>query len=155
MSTGSDSRILACQSVPGLMPFLIDILATTESTTVLQPATRVIGNFTSSNNPDTTQMCIDSGIINVLPRLLSHRKKQIKREACWTLSNIAAGTPEQVQSVIQGGKGIIQTMVEYAKNAVWEVRKEGEWGVCDIFIPLKINSTSLSHTHLAPPQPST
>ena len=37
-----------------------------------------------------------------LPRILNlltadHTKKDIVREACWTISNIAAGTKEQIQ----------------------------------------------------------
>jgi importin subunit alpha-6/7 len=29
-----------------------------------------------------------------------HSKKNIRKEACWTLSNVTAGTAEQIQSVI-------------------------------------------------------
>jgi hypothetical protein len=32
--------------------------------------------------------------------MLDNSKKNIRKEACWTLSNVTAGTAEQIQSVI-------------------------------------------------------
>ena len=31
---------------------------------------------------------------------MNNSKKNIRKEACWTLSNVTAGTAEQIQSVI-------------------------------------------------------
>ena len=33
-----------------------------------------------------------------LRKLLNHRKKSIRKEACWTLSNITAGSSDQMSS---------------------------------------------------------
>jgi hypothetical protein len=37
-------------------------------------------------------MAIDSGILEVLNRLIAHPKKAVRKEVCWSISNITAGT---------------------------------------------------------------
>lgn len=47
------------------------------------------------------QVVINCGALNCLLNLLTaNHKKSIKKEACWTISNITAGTKEQIQAVI-------------------------------------------------------
>lgn len=47
------------------------------------------------------QVIINCGVLPCLVNLLSHNhKKSIKKEACWTISNITAGTKEQISAVI-------------------------------------------------------
>jgi hypothetical protein len=47
------------------------------------------------------QVVINCGALQCLLSLLTaSHKKSIKKEACWTISNITAGTKEQIQSVI-------------------------------------------------------
>lgn len=44
------------------------------------------------------QCIIDQGALTCLLSLLTHNhKKSIKKEACWTISNITAGNKEQIQ----------------------------------------------------------
>ena len=44
------------------------------------------------------QAIINHGALPMLLSLLTHNhKKSIKKEACWTISNITAGNREQVQ----------------------------------------------------------
>lgn len=46
-------------------------------------------------------MVINCGALGCLLTLLTaNHKKSIKKEACWTISNITAGTKEQIQAVI-------------------------------------------------------
>lgn len=47
------------------------------------------------------QVVINCGALQCLLSLLTaNHKKSIKKEACWTISNITAGTKEQIQAVI-------------------------------------------------------
>lgn len=47
------------------------------------------------------QVVINCGALHCLLSLLTaNHKKSIKKEACWTISNITAGTKEQIQAVI-------------------------------------------------------
>lgn len=48
-----------------------------------------------------TQVIINCGALPCLLNLLqTSHKKSIKKEACWTISNITAGTKDQIQAVI-------------------------------------------------------
>jgi importin subunit alpha-1 len=74
-----------------------------------------------------TQAVIDSGGLARLGALLLSPKKGIRKEACWTISNIAAGTREQIQSVIDSN--VIPPLVELLKNAEFDIKKEAAWAI--------------------------
>ncbi len=62
------------------------------SAAVLVPALRTVGNIVTGNDMQT-QVVINCGALNCLHLLLTtNHKKSIKKEACWTISNITAGT---------------------------------------------------------------
>ena len=63
------------------------------------PALRTVGNIVTGNDQQT-QAIINCGALLCLLHLLNtSHKKSIKKEACWTISNITAGTKEQIQAV--------------------------------------------------------
>jgi hypothetical protein len=39
---------------------------------------------------------VDNGLIQALGQVLQHPKKTLRKEACWVLSNITAGSREQL-----------------------------------------------------------
>jgi hypothetical protein len=41
-----------------------------------------------------TQKVLDQGVLETFTTLLDHPKRVIKKEICWTISNITAGLPE-------------------------------------------------------------
>ena len=49
-----------------------------------------------SSHPQT-QFVINLNALPALLWMLDNAKKNIRKEACWTISNITAGTSEQVQ----------------------------------------------------------
>jgi hypothetical protein len=59
-------------------------------TQIIVPSLRCLGNIVSGNEQQT-QAVIDANVLTNLVTLLSHSKKNIRKEACWMLSNIAAG----------------------------------------------------------------
>jgi importin subunit alpha-6/7 len=65
---------------------------------VLVPALRTVGNIVTGDDQQT-QLIINCGALGALLSLLQNNqlKKSIKKEACWTISNITAGTMEQIQ----------------------------------------------------------
>ena len=87
-------------AVPGVTESLIELLINSNSSSVVQPALRCIGNFVTGSKDSMTQKCLDSNLMSAFPRLLNHTKRSIRKEATWALSNIAAGTKNQVQSII-------------------------------------------------------
>lgn len=64
------------------------------------PSLRVIGNVVSGNAKQT-QKVIELGGLEYLKRCLFHEKKSIRKETCWIISNLAAGTSSQVEALIR------------------------------------------------------
>ena len=61
------------------------------SSNVLVPSLRTVGNIVTGDDLQT-QVIINCGALSCLLHLLkTSQKKSIKKEACWTISNITAG----------------------------------------------------------------
>jgi hypothetical protein len=155
---GPSSHIAAVVTTPphaanksprgGLVPRLVELLLH-KSWRVTKPALRTIGNIVcaecgSSNDDhddddddddindestDYTQVIIHCGAVPVLKKLVTHNNREIQKEACWTLSNIAAGTVHQIQAVIDSGA--IAPLVKLVSDPKTdqEVRSEACWVV--------------------------
>lgn len=65
---------------------------------VLMPCLRIIGNIVTGTE-EQTQQVIDMDIIPKLFILLDHEKTTVRKECCWILSNITAGSSIQIGSV--------------------------------------------------------
>lgn len=97
---------------------------------VAKPALRTIGNIVcAEDDTDYTQYIIEAGAVPRLRLLIGHNMKEICKEACWTLSNIAAGTAEQIQTVLDSG--VMPQLISLAVNPNTdnEVRSEAHWVV--------------------------
>ena len=57
---------------------------------VQTPALRTVGNIVTGDDAQT-QFILNLNAIPALCWLLDHQKKNIRKEACWTISNITAG----------------------------------------------------------------
>jgi len=151
---GLSSHIAAIVSpAGGLVPRLVDLLLH-PSWRVTKPALRTIGNivcaecvddstsgshtasFTFGENAsstphiaDFTEIILEYGAVPRLKELITHGNREIQKEACWTLSNIAAGTVDQIQAVIDCGA--IAPLVKLASDPSTdqEVRSEACWVV--------------------------
>uniref|UniRef100_A0A0E0BZH4 IBB domain-containing protein n=1 Tax=Oryza meridionalis TaxID=40149 RepID=A0A0E0BZH4_9ORYZ len=95
LSDGSNDNIQAVIET-GVCDQLVELLSH-PSPVVLIPALRTVGNIVTGDDAQT--QCI-VGHPQALPCLFNllttTQKKSIKREACWTISNITAGTKEQI-----------------------------------------------------------
>ena len=74
-----------------------------------------------------TQVVIASGALPALLALLSSTKEGIRKEACWTISNVTAGSPPQIQAVIDAN--IIPPLINILQNADFKTRKEACWAI--------------------------
>ena len=120
----------------GLVPRLIELLLHPYPK-VVKPALRTIGNVVcaectetqDASIPDYTEVILDLNAVPYLRDLVCHENREIQKEACWTLSNIAAGTISQIQAVIDSG--VILPLVELVSdpNTDKEVRSEACWVV--------------------------
>jgi hypothetical protein len=58
---------------------------------------------------------------------MSHRKKGIKKEACWTVSNITAGSGEQIQRVLDAN--LIPPLITMLRDESFDIQKEAAWAI--------------------------
>lgn len=110
---------------------LVDLLQH-RSWRVTKPALRTIGNIVCAEDEvDYTQYVIEAGAVPFLRGLIAHSNREIQKEACWTLSNIAAGTCEQIQTVLDSGAIPLLVQLAMQPPAVTdaEVRSEACWVV--------------------------
>jgi len=129
LSDGADDRIEAVCADRAMVQRLVQLLSH-ESPSVITPALRTIGNIVTG--PDApTQMCVDAGcLVNVAP-LLSHPKKGIRKESCWMLSNIAAGSRSQI-SALMAAPDVVAGVLGHMNGSEWDVRKEAAWVISNI-----------------------
>jgi len=74
-----------------------------------------------------TQIIINVSALPCLLSLLNSPKKGIKKEACWTISNITAGNKAQIQAVID--VNIIPPLINLLSNAEFDIKKEAAWAI--------------------------
>lgn len=128
ISDGDDARIQEVMKT-GVTLHLVRFLAH-ESTSIITPALRTLGNFVSGNDTQT-QAVLDAGVLDYVVNLLSNPKKNVRKETCWLLSNIAAGTPDQITSIMRSPRPL-SLVIEAVKNAEWDVKKEATWVISNI-----------------------
>lgn len=100
-----------------------------ESTEVLMPVLRAVGNIVSGTHAHTEQI-VTLGALPALRRLLSSDDPAIVRETCWAVSNIAAGTPNQVQAVIDCG--MMSSVINIGVNGEYRAMKEACWVIANL-----------------------
>lgn len=63
------------------------------------PCLRTLGNILTGSD-EIVGSVLDNGFMDMLTILLDHPKKAIRKEICWTISNITAGKHEQIQRCV-------------------------------------------------------
>ncbi|XP_022887893.1 importin subunit alpha-like [Olea europaea var. sylvestris] len=125
LSDGTNDKIQAVIEA-GVSPRLVELLLH-PSPSVLIPALRTVGNIVTGDDIQT-QVIIENRALPCLLNLLTqNHKKSIKKEACWTISNITAGNKDQIQAVIEAG--IFSPLVQLLQNAEFEIKKEAAWAI--------------------------
>lgn len=112
------------------------------SYSVQTPALRTIGNVVTGDDVQTQVILqVNALVRSPLPRVLSlltgaqpsllallgSGRKGIRKEACWTLSNITAGNKTQIQAVIDCS--IFPPLIQLLSSAEWDIKKEAAWAI--------------------------
>lgn len=91
---------------------------------------KIIGNITNSNDDDTSAV-IDIGFLTDLTISLKVNNAMNKREICWILSNIAAGTSIQIGSIINE-PDLFNTIISLLYDQNTNIRRESLWTICNM-----------------------
>jgi len=88
------------------------VLTQVDNIVLLTPALRTLSNIVSGND-DATDYIISLNVVPTIVALLSHAKIAVRKEVCFFLSNVAAGTPPHIDyiykfpSLLSKVKGVI------------------------------------------------
>ena len=104
------------------MPRLVQLLGH-KALTVQTPALQCIGNIVSGNDTQTQTVIA----LPLLAHLLVSPEHSIRKETCWTLSNITAGNVQHIDAVLKSG--IVPQLVAMLSNSPLEIRKEVRWAL--------------------------
>ena len=115
------STLIEAVVASGVLPRLVSLMGHSELLVVV-PALRVTGNIISGTERHT-QAALDAGALPFITPLLTHAKRNVRREACWTISNVAAGTKPQI-SQMMATPGLSAAVLQQLKHGDWNVKKE-------------------------------
>ena len=112
--------------------------------TAISPIIRTVGNIVSGSDSQTDAI-LNLGIIDTFPILFYkfHNKKlpRIRKEICWTISNITAGTPEQTRYIIN--KNMCPLLIDAISSYEIYIRKEAIYALVNISMLTTEDSTIL------------
>ncbi|KAJ3634516.1 hypothetical protein Zmor_011997 [Zophobas morio] len=104
----------------GVAPRLVQLLSY-PSKDIVSPVLRTVGNILGGDEIQT-QRLIDYGCLSHLHSLIESNEQSVRKDACWALSNITAGTFEQVLSAVQAN--VVPGLVRCLRDEDHRVRKE-------------------------------
>jgi hypothetical protein len=91
---------------------------------------KIIGNITNGDDFDTDKI-INQGFLKDLCVLLCVEDDMCKREICWILSNIAAGTSCQIGSLLNE-PNLFDNLVNLLYKSKKEIQREALWAICNM-----------------------
>ncbi|KAI3834411.1 hypothetical protein MKX03_032522 [Papaver bracteatum] len=107
-------------------PRLVELLMH-PSPSVLIPTLRTVGSICTGNDMQTQIIINHQSLPCLLNLLRNNHEEKIKKEACWTISNITAGNKDQIQAVIAAE--IIGPLVHLLQTAEFIIQKEAAWAI--------------------------
>ncbi|KAK1581091.1 hypothetical protein Q3G72_003011 [Acer saccharum] len=127
VANGTNDKIQAVIDV-GVCLRLVEFLThPSPFPSVLIPALRTVGNIVTGDDLQTQCIISHQALPCLLNLLTNNYKKSIKKEACWTISNITAGNKEQIHAVIEAN--IIGPLIHLLQNAEFDIKTEAAWAI--------------------------
>ena len=124
----SDYFRIAAVLEANCIPRVLQLLAEVPEEAIQAPTLRIVGNCMSGSDTQT-QSILDFGVLPILSSLLDNESRNIRKETCWTLSNVTSGTVSQVQQVLES-PGLFSKVIEMIEASDdTEIQKEATWVV--------------------------
>ncbi|XP_069989454.1 importin subunit alpha-4 [Penaeus vannamei] len=125
MGPGSVDELIECGAVKDMVQRLYS-----QDDKVVTAALRATGSIAAGANHQT-EAVVSSGALPIFRDLLGHPNAGIASEAAWILSNVTAGTPTQIQMVIDV-QVVPALMKAVEKQRNEELQKEASWALCNM-----------------------
>ena len=97
---------------------------------IYNPCLRMLANLVTGED-SVTQRVLEAGYLDVIYPFMSHFCTKLRKEVMWSLSNILAGTHQQIEAVLSRPK-IFQALMNSAKSDVYSVQLEACYGICNM-----------------------
>lgn len=128
LTDGSDDQVNVALETDCFQP-AVELLKSSKDAEVA-PALRVVGNFAAGSDV-LTQVVVDNGILDVIRLLMERTRSQIiLKESCWVLSNVIAGTREQINAVIKAK--LISSIVNVLETGDTRSKIEASWAFANL-----------------------
>ena len=134
LTDGSDDGIEMVLKEESIVSQLVELLDH-ESPKVQTFAGRTIGNIVTGTEAHT-QVVLDCPMaLPLLKKLLHGPKLAMRKEGCWAISNIAAGSQEQIQMMIDAGVIPLVVAIILSNNGEFEeaLKKEALYVLGNVF----------------------
>ena len=128
LSDGEERTVQALVDADAL-PKVVARLSHANSS-ILVAALRTLGNVVSGPN-EHADAAIAAGFLPALAKAMRFDGRNVRREAMWAASNLAAGTPEQIAALVNT-RDVLQATVYCLQYGEWNVQKEAAWVVANV-----------------------
>ncbi|CAD6216609.1 unnamed protein product [Miscanthus lutarioriparius] len=129
----------------GVCPQLVNLLMHA-SANVLLPVIMALARI-SAGDDKQVEVLIENGILNWLAQLLARNyPKNVKKQACLIVSNIAAGSKDQIQAVIDAD--IITPLIVLLRTSETDIKKEAAWAISNAASGVQVIKFMFWHTEL-------
>ncbi|CAK68058.1 unnamed protein product (macronuclear) [Paramecium tetraurelia] len=117
----------------------LTLLLNSQNESFITPALKTIGNILTGNEEQTAQV-LNTGVLKVFEMLLTQNYSQvIQREVCWSLSNIVAGTPAQVDQILKNDS-LLKSLFKQFQQGEAQIFKEMSYFLSNLISYTDLNS---------------
>jgi importin subunit alpha-1 len=88
---------------------------------VVTPALRIVGNFAMGGDL-LTQAVLNEGALHGVRPLMSNSQLEVRKEACWVVRHVCAGTPGHIQMVFESN--LFPALIHQLQQGEWDVQRE-------------------------------
>jgi hypothetical protein len=103
-----------------------------EDTVIVAHAVRIIGDISADSNEQQMNLLLDCGLIEAMRHILLIKENiDLKREACWLVSNLAAENSTIIALLIESE--IIDIIIKECKENVHVIQRECVFALLNLF----------------------
>jgi len=83
----------------------------------------------ATGTAEQTQAMLQCEALSAVGRLLVSGKRELKKEACWLISNVTAGSAAQIDAVC--ASGLAPLLIRLVSEEEFDIKKEAAYALCN------------------------